>query len=197
MAIVTFKIQALKTDASVHAWMCVCMVSVYAHIYAWVCHMDMFLWVCVPGCVGSCTLVCTCTGVYRRFQATCLSSSRSTFFFETGSLTESGTHWFSETSWSASSGGASVSVHAALRLCTMIHSSFTWLLEINLACAANICQLAGIFLAVLYPREAFHQGPLLHHGLVDVLPVVQVNWGEGRSRVLFICLTLSLNYFSY
>lgn len=51
----------------------------------------------------------------------------------------------------------------------MIHSSFTWLLEINLACYASICQLAGIFLAVLYPREAFHQSPPLHHGPVAVL----------------------------
>lgn len=30
-------------------------------------------------------------------------------------------------------------------------------------------QLTKIFPEILYPREAFHQGPPLHHGPVDVL----------------------------
>lgn len=79
----------------------------------------------------------------------------------------------------------------------MIHSSFTWLLEINLACYASICQLAGIFLQSSTQERPsikahlFTMAQLLSFQSSPLLSVKTGVWtGEGSVALRTVALEL-------
>lgn len=115
-----------------------------------------------------------------------LSSSRSIFFFETGSPIESESHSFSETSCPGGPQG-----RICLSRCSTEDRHNGSFIFYQLS-----HHLAWIFLTVLYPRKALNQGPPFHHGPVNVLSefsfVIRKNRGSALGREVWSLRVVAL-----